>query len=49
MVLLILLQHFEFKPTGKKIFWNFGGVQYPTVGALGTAPRLPLIVSPLRR
>ncbi|PIL34233.1 cytochrome P450 [Ganoderma sinense ZZ0214-1] len=24
MVLLILLQHFEFRPTGKKIFWNFG-------------------------
>ncbi|PIL27477.1 cytochrome P450 [Ganoderma sinense ZZ0214-1] len=45
--LLVLLQHFKFKPSGKKIIWNFAGVQYPAVGEIGSDPELPLLVSPL--
>ncbi|KAI1798256.1 cytochrome P450 [Ganoderma leucocontextum] len=47
-VLLILLQHFEFKPTGKRIVWNYAGVQHPIVGGPGPDAALPLIVSALR-
>ncbi|KAM5537055.1 hypothetical protein V8D89_009201 [Ganoderma adspersum] len=47
-VLLVLLQHFKFKPTGKKIVWNFAAVQYPSVGEASSDPGLPLLVSPLR-
>ena len=45
-VLLVLLQHFKFTPTGKDIRWNAAAVQYPSVG-MGH-PELPLMVSMLR-
>ncbi|TFK93403.1 cytochrome P450 [Polyporus arcularius HHB13444] len=46
-VLLVLLQHFRFEPTGKPIAWNFAAVQYPSVGPEGE-PEMPLRVVALR-
>ncbi|KAM5537048.1 hypothetical protein V8D89_009194 [Ganoderma adspersum] len=42
-----LLQHFMFKPSRKKSFWNYAGVQYLTFGSTGASPGLPLIVYPV--
>ncbi|KAH9851068.1 cytochrome P450 [Lenzites betulinus] len=47
-VLLLMLQHFRFEPTGAPIVWNTAAVAFPTVGRESEIPALPLKVSRLR-
>ncbi|TFY57863.1 hypothetical protein EVJ58_g6767 [Rhodofomes roseus] len=44
IVLAVLLSKFTFAPSGKEIFWNVGGIQYPTVGVSSSRPEMPMKV-----
>ena len=46
-MLSVLLNAFSFAPTDHEIVWNLATVRYPSVGADGTKPELPLVVTPL--
>ncbi|CAL1702598.1 unnamed protein product [Somion occarium] len=49
VVLSVLLENYRFElPKNKEIYWNFGGVQYPTVGRVDDKSQLPLRVSLLK-
>ncbi|PSS34169.1 hypothetical protein PHLCEN_2v1786 [Hermanssonia centrifuga] len=48
VVLAVLLQHFRFSLTDKKIVWNFSGIHFPSMHTDGTTPSLILKVQPLR-
>ena len=43
--LLLLIAEFVFELSDKPIVWNISGIRFPTVGAHGTKPELPLKVS----
>ena len=43
IVLAVLLSNFTFAPSGKEIFWNVAGIQYPTVG-MNQTPEMPMKV-----
>ncbi|KAH9929175.1 cytochrome P450 [Fomitopsis serialis] len=43
IVLSVLLANFTFAPSGKEIFWNVAGIQYPTVG-MSPVPEMPMKV-----
>ena len=51
VVLITLLQHFKFlvpEDLEEPIFWNFGGVQWPSVGRKSDISELPLRVELVR-
>ena len=51
VVLITLLQHFKFlvpEDLEEPIFWNFGGVQWPSVGRKSDVSELPLRVELVR-
>lgn len=37
----MLVSKFTFAPSGKDIYWNVAGIQYPTIGQ-GTRPEMPV-------
>lgn len=49
VVLAVLLSHFTFELTEKRIWWNMATVQYPSADPRGEHPELPLKVGLVRR
>ncbi|KAJ3559641.1 hypothetical protein NM688_g212 [Phlebia brevispora] len=47
VVLSVLLEHFSFSLTGRKIFWNLSGISYPTMDESSIEPSLYLKVEAL--
>ncbi|KAF9557445.1 cytochrome P450 [Agrocybe pediades] len=45
VVLALLLEQFEFSPSGKNIFWQMTGIATPNLDANSTNPTLPMVVS----
>lgn len=49
VVLAVLLSHFTFELTEKRIWWNMATAQYPSGDPRGEHPELPLKVELVRR
>ncbi|EIW54967.1 cytochrome P450 [Trametes versicolor FP-101664 SS1] len=49
VVLAVLLSHFTFELTEKRIWWNMATVQYPSADPRGEHPELPLKVGLVRK
>ncbi|THH32676.1 hypothetical protein EUX98_g1523 [Antrodiella citrinella] len=43
-VLSVLLEHFKFSPSDKEVYWNWAGIQFPTIGKESTETKMPLRV-----
>ena len=48
VVLAVLIPTFKFELSNKEIYWNFTGVQYPTVGTESTKAEMFLRLSLLK-
>jgi len=48
MVLSVLLETLRFTPSDKEVYWNWSGVQFPTVGKDSSDPQMPLRVELVR-
>lgn len=44
VVLAVMLRSFRFTPSDKEVYWNLGGVNYPTIGKVSNKPELPIKV-----
>ncbi|TCD71092.1 cytochrome P450-dit2 [Steccherinum ochraceum] len=44
IVLSVLLETFRFTPADKDVYWNFSGVQFPTIGKDGRRAKMPMRV-----
>ncbi|KAH8105401.1 cytochrome P450 [Cristinia sonorae] len=48
IVISVLLEKFRFSPSDKEVYWNFAGVQYPTLGKTSWESGMPLRVELIR-